>query len=90
MAWVATPPAAMATAAAVALFRLGHVDTDGAAVEVGPVEGRDGLVRSLVLFKGDEAEAARTAGVAIADHDGLFDLTMGGKCVAQGIVDGLL
>jgi hypothetical protein len=69
---------AAATAAAIgALLRLGNVDLDGPAVELGTIERRNGLVGRLVLVKGDEAESTRTTCVAIADHDGFADLAVG-------------
>ena len=77
----------MATAAAMAaLFGLGHVDANGTAVELGAVEGRHGLVSRIVILKGHEAKATRTAGVAITDHNGLTDFAVNAESVPQGVV----
>ena len=64
----ATVAAAVAAAAAARLTLFGDVDLDGPATEIGAVQG--GL-RGLRLFGGahlDEAEALRTARVAIVDQ----------------------
>ena len=75
-----------AAAAAIALFGLSNIHADGAAVELGAVEGRDGLVGRLVIVEGDETETARAARVAIADHDGFADLAVGTERTAQAFV----
>ena len=78
--------AAATAAAAVALFGLGHVNTDGAAIEISAVEGRDGFVGRIVILEGHKTEAARTAGVPIADHDRFADLAMDAESVPQRII----
>ena len=65
---------ATATAATIALLGLGHVHTHGAAVKLGAVEGSHRLVGGIVVLEGHETETARTARVAIGDHDGFADL----------------
>jgi hypothetical protein len=61
------PAAAVAATAAAAatgaLLGLGHVHTDGASIELGSVEGCNGLVRRLVILEGDKAETTRAAGL---------------------------
>jgi len=82
------PAAATAAAAAAigALLGLGHVHLDGAAVELRPVQRRNGLVGRLVVVKGDETESARATRIAIADHDGFADLAVGAERAAQALV----
>ncbi len=63
---IAAATAAAATAGA--LLGLGHVNADGATVELRPVEGRNGLIGRLVILEGDKAETTRTTGVAVTDH----------------------
>ncbi len=82
----AVAPAAATAAATRALLRLGDVHLDGAAVELGPVECRDGLVGRLVIVKGDKTESTRTTRIAIADHGGFADFAMGTERAAQAIV----
>ena len=76
----------MAAAAMAALFGLGHVDADGATVEVGTVEGGNGLIGRFVVLKGDKAETTRAARVAIADHDCFAHFAVGRKRSAQTLV----
>jgi hypothetical protein len=48
---------------------VGHVDLDPSAIELLFVETLDGVIGLFHSAEGDKAEAARTAGVAIAHHD---------------------
>ena len=82
---VATATAATAAATG-ALLGLGNVNADGATVKLSSVEGCNGLVGRLIILKGDKAETARAAGVAIADHDGFADLAVGAERIAQALV----
>jgi len=75
---VAAAAATTTTAAATtgALLGLGHVNADGTTVELGAVQGRNGLVRRLVILEGDKAKTTRATSVAIADHDRFADLAV--------------
>ena len=65
---------------------LEDIDADGASVEVGAVEGRDGLFGRRIVLERDEPETTRTAGVAVADHDGFGDLAVGTERGVQAVV----
>ena len=75
-----TAVTAAATTATIAI--LGNVDFDGPTVELGSIEGCNGLVGRLVIFEGDEPEAARTARITIGDDFGFGDLAK----LAEGFV----
>ena len=50
---------------------VGKIDPDPSAIEVLLVEAIDGGVSLLTATEGDETEAARATGIAVAHHDGL-------------------
>ena len=75
-----------AAAATGALLGLGHVNADGTTVELGTVQSRNGLVRSFIIFEGDETESTRATGVTIADNDRFADLAVDAKRIAQALV----
>src|SRR5947209_2315387 len=66
-ATTAAAVAATTTTAAALLTRTGLVDGEGPAAEHGAVDGVDGLLGFVVVAHFHEAEAARTAGVAVHD-----------------------
>src|SRR5262245_2675729 len=64
-------PAAAGTAARALLARLGLIDRQGTALELGAVHRRDGGLGAVAHL--DEAETARPAGLAVLDHLGTRD-----------------
>src|SRR5207247_8178031 len=82
-------PAAAAGAAAGArplLAGLGLVDLQGAALDLGAVQGGDGGVAALAHL--DEAEAARAAGVAVGRHLGAGHRAVVGEPAAEVVRGG--
>ena len=76
-------------AAARALFaRPGHVDGEGAAINLLAVQGGNGLLRFLGAAHGDEREAAGAIGHAIHHQVGFGDRAMRGKRVLQAVLGG--
>lgn len=56
--------------------RVGHVDADATAVELLLVEAGNGSVSLLLRAVGDEAEAARAAGLAVLHDDVVSELSV--------------
>ena len=83
---VTTVTTATAAAAAGTLLGLRHVNADGPTVELGAIEGCDGLVGRIVIIEGDETETTRTTGVAVGNDDGFRDLAVDAKRIAQALV----
>lgn len=85
-----TARALVAVPASVARLALASlVDMDVAAVEHGAVELLLGAFGILLVFEGDEAEAAGTTCVAVGDDLGLCDFTVGSEGGAQGLIGGV-
>src|SRR5262245_51266464 len=88
-ATVATVSAATAAAARNTLFaRTGNVDRQGTAVELGPVQGFDGLLSLFRRAHGDEPEAAGAARHAVHHQVGLQHRAVGGKRVLEIVLSG--
>ncbi|KAF8368766.1 hypothetical protein PRIPAC_86595 [Pristionchus pacificus] len=51
----------------IVLGAVGHVDTEGTAVEIGSIELRDGILSGLFVSELAESESLRTASLAV-DH----------------------
>jgi hypothetical protein len=79
----ATATATESAAAALALLCL--VDADGATVDDGAVQARDGVRRLLGGAHGDETEAPGPAAVAVEGHVHVRDLTDLGERCPEGI-----
>jgi len=73
------------TAAAAAPFGCA-INLDGATVELGLVQVADGFVGMIGARVGNKTEAAAATGLAVADNDGVFNLTKLLKLASQGIV----
>jgi hypothetical protein len=62
------------------------VNLDCTTVELGFVQATDGLVGIVGTRIGDESETAAATSFAVADNDGVFNLTIFLKLASQGIV----
>lgn len=87
----AAPASAPASAASGSAWRTvaGLVDLDRPAVELRAVELFPRLVGVGVIGEGDEAEAARAAGLAVHDDRGFGDLAELLECLAQPVLRGV-
>jgi hypothetical protein len=88
----ATAPAAETSAAATAtavIPRLGLVNCQWPASEVGTVEGSDCPISFAVIFHFHEAEASRTPGLTVHDHLRPSDLAVLLKEVVQVVLRGI-
>jgi len=82
--------AATAAAASRTLFaRTGHVDREGATVELLTVQRVNGLLRFIGAAHGDETETTRTAAHAIHHQIGFDDGAVRGERVRQVVFSGV-
>src|SRR5438034_2736444 len=82
----ATAPLATTAPAAARARRIRQLDLQRPAIHFLPIELLDGLCGLLGRRHLDEAEPARTAGIAIRDHRGRLDGARGGEQLAQAFV----
>jgi len=76
-----------ATAAATTTTPFGSaVNLYSATVELGLIQAADSLIGMIGARVGNESEAAAATGLAVADNDGVFNLTKLLKLASQGIV----
>ena len=78
-----------ATAARAFFARLGHVNSEGAAIHFLAVQGLDGFVGFLGGPHGDKTKTARTAGFPVHHQVGFGDRAMLGERVIQVVFGGI-
>lgn len=81
-----TVAATTATGTGTVFTRLGLVDLQGAPLDLGAVQSRDGLVAAFAHL--DEAETARAAGFAVGSDLGAGDSTMRREPLAEVVGGG--
>ena len=72
-----------------AKFRASFVHVEGAAIQFGSIQLRNGLLRVLRIGHFDESEAAGLTGVPVRDDIDLFDIAELGKSREQFFLRGL-
>lgn len=65
------------------------VDLDGATLELLLVQVVDGVLSTGIVGKGDEAETAGAASLAITDNNGILDFTEMRETMTKGFVAGV-